>query len=255
MGAGRRAHAEQRVQGRQCPHRARAISRSGRAAAPGGPPDIGSRHPQHRLRRPQRGTTAASTARASAAGARQNRRPTHMPGAGVVYVNDPDQFSVELLWMSPASDRRWGFAPRAPGEAARADTHAVERTVRIAAPAQATWDAIASTSRWARWLGLGSVRRAVCGAPEPDGRGSERLLKLPGAKRHRAGAGVRTTHHVSIPGDEGFSVRLPSGRDHGCGKRVIRPSSRGGSASGRKCREPAAPWRPCSPGCSDACLR
>ena len=35
-----------------------------------------------------------------------------MPGAGVVYVNDPQQLSVELLWISPALDKWWGFAPR-----------------------------------------------------------------------------------------------------------------------------------------------
>ena len=50
--------------------------------------------------------------RARAAGARENRRPVHLPGAGVVYVNDPQQFSVELLWISPAADKRLGFAPR-----------------------------------------------------------------------------------------------------------------------------------------------
>ena len=119
--------------------------------------------------------------RARAAGARENRRPVHMPGAGVVYVNDPDQFSVELLWMSPASDKRWGFTPRPAGKRPRADTHAIERTVRIAAPAQTTWDVIAEHENMAKWLGLGSVRRTVDGAPDPDGRGSERLLKLPGA--------------------------------------------------------------------------
>ena len=32
-----------------------------------------------------------------------------------------------------------------------------------------------------KWVGLGSVRRTVDGAPDRDGRGSERLLKLPGA--------------------------------------------------------------------------
>ena len=33
----------------------------------------------------------------------------------------------------------------------------------------------------AEWIGLGCVRRTVDGAPDRDGRGSERLLKLPGA--------------------------------------------------------------------------
>ena len=119
--------------------------------------------------------------RARAAGARENRRPLQTPGAGVVYVNDPDQFSVELLWMSRASGRRWGFTPRPAAKRPRADTHAIERTVRIAARAQTTWDVIADHENMAEWIGLGSVRRTVDGAPDPDGRGSERLLKLPGA--------------------------------------------------------------------------
>ena len=119
--------------------------------------------------------------RARAAEARQNRRPAHLPGGGVVYVNDPDQFSIELLWMSPTSERHWGFTPRPTAKRPKADTQAVERTVRIAAPAQTTWDAIATHENMAGWLGLGSVRRTVVGAPDSDGRGSERLLKLPGA--------------------------------------------------------------------------
>ena len=119
--------------------------------------------------------------RARAAGARENRRPIHMPGAGVVYVNDPDGCSVELLWMSPASEKRWGFTPRPAAQRPRADTHAVESTVRIAAPRRTTWDVIAEHENMPKWVGLGSVRRTVDGAPDPNGRGSERLLRLPGA--------------------------------------------------------------------------
>ena len=43
--------------------------------------------------------------RAVAAGARGNSKPVHLPGAGVVYVNDADGFSVELLWMKPGKVR------------------------------------------------------------------------------------------------------------------------------------------------------
>ena len=50
--------------------------------------------------------------RARRAGAQPNRRPLHLPGAGVVYLNDPQRFSVELLWMSRAFDKRFGFTPR-----------------------------------------------------------------------------------------------------------------------------------------------
>ncbi len=119
--------------------------------------------------------------RARSAGARENCRPVHLPGAGVVYVNDPQQFSVELLWMSAASDKHWGFTPRPASKRPRADTHAVERTVRIAAPVHTTWDVIADHENMAAWIGAGSVRRVADGAPDPDGRGSERLLKLGGA--------------------------------------------------------------------------
>lgn len=118
--------------------------------------------------------------RAQAAGARENRKPVHLPRAGVVYVNDPDQFSVELLWMAPGSDTRWGFTPRPATQRPRADTHAVKRTVRIAASTQSTWDVITEHENMPEWMGLGSVRRTVAGVPNPNGRGSERLLKLPG---------------------------------------------------------------------------
>ncbi len=139
--------------------------------------------------------------RACAAGAGANRPPVYMPGGGVVYVNDPDGFSVELLWMSPASEKRWGFTPRPAGKRPRADTHAVARTVRIAAPAQTTWKVIADQETMSKWLGLGSVRRTIKGAPEPDGRGSERLLKVPGAEHHGTGAVVRTSDLIPIPRD------------------------------------------------------
>lgn len=116
--------------------------------------------------------------RATTAGARANRTPVHAPGAGVVYVNDPDEFSIELLWMSERLEKHWGFTPRPTAKRPLADTHAIERTVRIAAPAHVAWDAIADHDRMSEWIGLGSVRRTIDGAPVPDGRGSERLLKL-----------------------------------------------------------------------------
>ena len=125
--------------------------------------------------------------RARAAGAHPNRRPVHLPGAGVVYVNDPQRFSVELLWMSARFDSRWGFTRRPLKARPRTDTHELEHTMRISAPANIAWAAIARHEEMGRWIGIGSVRRTVDGAPDPDGRGSERLLAL---------AGVRTTEQV-----------------------------------------------------------
>ena len=104
---------------RQRARRARPVPRSGRAAAPGR--TTGSRTRASSTSRSALGagaTTRELYRRARAAGARANRRPLHMPGGGVVYVNDPDRFSVELLWMSPASDKRWGFTPRPRRQAA-----------------------------------------------------------------------------------------------------------------------------------------
>ena len=118
--------------------------------------------------------------RARGAGALPNRKPLHIPGAGVTYVNDPQQFSVELLWTSPASDRRFGFTPRQKRERPRTDTRAVERSVQIAAPVETTWAAVTDHEKMSEWIDRASVSRTVDGAPERNGRGSERVLKLPG---------------------------------------------------------------------------
>ncbi len=62
--------------------------------------------------------------RCIAAGARPNCAPKHMPGAGVVYVNDVQGFSFELLWTKPGlADRVWGFEPLPLGRRPAPDTH------------------------------------------------------------------------------------------------------------------------------------
>ena len=71
--------------------------------------------------------------RARAAGARENRRPIHLPGAGVVYVNDPDQFSVELLWMSASLGQALGIHAATSRQAA-AGRHARGRNGRCGSP-------------------------------------------------------------------------------------------------------------------------
>ncbi len=95
-------------------------------------------------------------------------------------MNDRQQFSVELLCTSAASGRRFGFTPRPTRKRPNADTRAVE-SVRIAAPVGATWAAITHHENMGEWIDHGSVSRTVDGAPERNGRGSDRLLKLPNA--------------------------------------------------------------------------
>jgi catechol 2,3-dioxygenase-like lactoylglutathione lyase family enzyme len=48
------------------------------------------------------------------AGARPNGFPLHSPAWGVVYVNDVQGFSVELLWVRRWWDGHMGFLPQAP---------------------------------------------------------------------------------------------------------------------------------------------
>ena len=158
--------------------------------------------------------------RARAAGARPNRRPLHVPAAAVVYVTDPDGFSVELLWMAPAWEKHVGFRPRPAAKRPRADTHAVERTVRIAAPAQAVWDVIADQEGIPTWLGFGSVRRTVDGSKHADGRGSERLLRF-------AGTSI-TERVVAHEPPSRYSYQVTSGSPFICHQGEIRLRPDGG---------------------------
>ena len=96
---------------------------------------------------PAAGATKPALPPGRAAGAAPNRKPVICPAAGVVYLNHPDQFSVELLWMSARSEKGWGFTATG-GNRPKADTQAIEHTVRIAAPVQATWDAITEHETW-----------------------------------------------------------------------------------------------------------
>ena len=120
--------------------------------------------------------------RASEAGGSLNSKPTRLPGGGGAYVNDPQRFSVELMWLSPSAERWCGFVPRPGGRRPRADTHSAEVTVQIAAPIEVTWAVIADHDGMSAWSGA-SVRRIREGRTDPAGRGSERLLTLRGGAK------------------------------------------------------------------------
>lgn len=117
--------------------------------------------------------------RAEDAGATPNCRPIHLPGAGVVYVNDPQQFSIELLWMAPLADRFFGFKPMPPNRRPDTDTSQIQQAVTIDAPVDKVWAVISNHDGMAAWTPFKTVRRVADGAPELDGRGSERLLSTP----------------------------------------------------------------------------
>jgi uncharacterized protein YndB with AHSA1/START domain/catechol 2,3-dioxygenase-like lactoylglutathione lyase family enzyme len=113
-------------------------------------------------------------------GAQPNCDPVHLPGSGVVYVNDPLGFSVEVLWMAPGkSDREWGFEPLPIGQRPEPDNRQVSASVHIAAPLEQVWQALNEHNDMGRWIGFPEVRRTRDGSPEVNGCGAERLMKGP----------------------------------------------------------------------------
>ena len=116
--------------------------------------------------------------RAVAAGAHANAKPVHLPGAGVVYVNDKLGFSVEILWMAPGfSDRLWGFVPLPIDKRPAPDNQRVSGTVRIKASPERVWQVLTEQNAMGRWIGFGEVRRIRDGAGSADGYGSQRFMR------------------------------------------------------------------------------
>ena len=120
--------------------------------------------------------------RCVAAGARPNCPPKHLPGAGVVYVNDAQGFSFELLWTKPGlADRMWGFEPMPLARRPAPDTQTIEQRVRIEAPIESTWAIVSDHERMASWVGFDRVTITRSGTPDRNGYGAVRQMKgLPG---------------------------------------------------------------------------
>jgi catechol 2,3-dioxygenase-like lactoylglutathione lyase family enzyme/uncharacterized protein YndB with AHSA1/START domain len=113
-------------------------------------------------------------------GARPNCRPLHVPGSGVVYVNDPQGFSVELLWMKPGkADRQWGFTPLPIGQRPDPDTRTIVGSVHINSAPTHVWNVITDHEGMARWSGFSPVRVIRQGDLERNGYGSERRMQGP----------------------------------------------------------------------------
>ena len=149
--------------------------------------------------------------RACAVGARPNSTPLRIPGAAVVYVNDPQQYSFELIRMSRASDKYWGFTPIPITSRPQPDTHAIEQTAHIAAPPDVTWQVISDHEAMSEWAGIGPVRRIVDGETDPDGRGAQRELNI-GGKIIEQVISRQPTRFIPLPDHQRITIRVPSGR-------------------------------------------
>jgi hypothetical protein len=115
--------------------------------------------------------------RTLAVGARPNGMPLHFLNWGVVYVNDVQGFSVELLSVRPRWDGHMGFLQRPIEKRPPPDTHAVERTVRIDASADQVWSVLSDHRGMPRWFPLDTVALAREGQPAPNGVGAERVMR------------------------------------------------------------------------------
>lgn len=116
------------------------------------------------------------------AGAKPNCRPVHLPpvGAGVVYVNDSQGFSFEILWMKRGwGDRLWGFEPLPLAQRPDPDTQYISHKVRLAATPEQVWSVLADHEGMARWSGFTPVNLSRPGFVERNGYGAERSMQGP----------------------------------------------------------------------------
>jgi catechol 2,3-dioxygenase-like lactoylglutathione lyase family enzyme/uncharacterized protein YndB with AHSA1/START domain len=112
-------------------------------------------------------------------GARPNGFPLHSPNWGVVYVNDEQGFSVELLWVRPRWDSHMGFLPLPLETRPPPDNLFVERTVRVDTGIEKVWDIVSDNRGMVKWMPLDSVTLEREGHPAPNGIGAERVMRGP----------------------------------------------------------------------------
>ena len=189
--------------------------------------------------------------RCVAAGARPNCPPKHLPGAGVVYVNDAQGFSFELLWTKPGlADRMWGFEPMPLARRPAPDTQTIEQRVRIEAPIERTWAIVSDHERMASWVGFDRVTITRSGTPDRNGYGAVRQMKgLPGTVQEEVlawnpphGYRYRVTRRLAFrlsPGRSPSAAGGPGDRA-GLDDSLSTPPSRHGRASAQDSRQRAA---------------
>lgn len=109
--------------------------------------------------------------RAIAAGFRANGKPLDAGVFKVMYVNDPEGFSIELLYPRPWAYRLTGFVPSIPY---------IQEEVAVRAPAERVWSVVSDHERMKEWTGLASQLLRP-GLRERNGVGAVRKLGVLGA--------------------------------------------------------------------------
>ena len=110
----------------------------------------------------------AAYQRCVSAGIRGNWRPLNLGAWAVVYVNDDQRFSVELLFVRPWFDRPMGFRPALP--------YLDVRTI-IAAPRDVVWKQITDHESMVSWSPFTEVTLSREGVPERNGCGAVRRMR------------------------------------------------------------------------------
>jgi catechol 2,3-dioxygenase-like lactoylglutathione lyase family enzyme/uncharacterized protein YndB with AHSA1/START domain len=110
-------------------------------------------------------------ARAVAAGFRPNGEPLDGGVFKVMYVNDPQGFSIELLYLRRWAYRLTGFLPSIPY---------IQEEVLISAPAEKIWDAVTDHARMGEWSGLAS-ELVTPGKTDRNGVGALRKVRVLGS--------------------------------------------------------------------------
>lgn len=147
--------------------------------------------------------------RSLAANAKPNSKPLQLPGAGVVYVNDRQGFSFELLWMKPGlSDRLWGFLPRPIHKRPAPDTQCIEQHIHFNASIDHVWQALADHEGMGRWSGFPEVTLIHDGELGDGAYGAQRLMKGP--------LGIVTEQITTWQPLQGYRYRIIKGSPFTC---------------------------------------
>jgi catechol 2,3-dioxygenase-like lactoylglutathione lyase family enzyme/uncharacterized protein YndB with AHSA1/START domain len=109
-------------------------------------------------------------ARAIAAGCRANGKPLDAGVFKVMYVNDPEGFSIELLYPRPWAYRLTGFVPSIPY---------IQEEVMIQASTERVWEVVREHERMKAWTGL-DAELLRPGIRDRNGVGAVRRLGMRG---------------------------------------------------------------------------